>query len=205
MSRVCTDCWRDLPRTSYTSNQWYSPVGLSRCAGCVHGHPFDTPAAHQSGSGRYNNSDAAEFDEDALDNPFASGAFRWVAKGVYTSGARSGQACVLKWFKAGVVFEVEYFALDIEAVDKALEVVNRFNELNIVNKDVKINVPAVWEFVPPSSRAGQRALIEPFIQNYKKFNSNSGWNDVSGTWHQVMQALSRRCNSSLTLLTKTSD
>lgn len=56
-------------------------------------------------------------------NPFASGAFRWVAKGVYTSGARSDHACVLKWFKTGAVFEDDYFALDIKAVDRALEIV----------------------------------------------------------------------------------
>ena len=49
----------------------------------------------------------------------------------------------MKWFKTGAVFEEDYFALDIKAVDRALEIVNRFNELNIVNKTVKINVPSV--------------------------------------------------------------
>ncbi|KAH6628427.1 kinase-like domain-containing protein [Chaetomium tenue] len=190
MGRVCADCGRDLPQTSYTSNQWSKGIGMSRCAGCVHGHSFDTPALEQSDSGRYNQSNKADFDEDDLENPFASGAFRWVARGVYTSGARSGQACVLKWFKTGVVFEDEYFALDIKAVDKALEIVNRFNELNMVNKTVKINVPAVWVFQKTCSRAGQKALVEPFIQNYKKFNSNTGWMDDWGQWPQVMQALS---------------
>lgn len=203
MSRVCADCGRDLPRTSYTANQWYNPLGPSRCVGCVHGHFSDTPATQQSDSGRYNGSENATASDYDLDNPFASGSFRWVAKGVYTSGARSGEPCVLKWFKTGDVFEAEYFALDLKAVDKALEIVNRFNQLNIVNKVVKINVPSVWRFLEPASRAGQKALVEPFIQNYKKFNSNSGWNDESGPWPQVMQALSRRCNSSLTLLTKT--
>ena len=143
MGCVCADCRRDLPQTSYTSSQWSKGLGLSRCASCVHSHSSDTPATQQSDSGRYNDSDNATFSHDALNNPFASGAFRWVAKGVYTSGARSGQACVLKWFKTGAVFEEDYFALDIKAVDRALEIVNRFNELNIVNKTVKINVPSV--------------------------------------------------------------
>ncbi|KAL2178438.1 kinase-like domain-containing protein [Thermothelomyces heterothallicus CBS 202.75] len=190
MGRVCADCGRDLPQTSYTSNQWSKGLGLSRCAGCVHGHSSDTPATQQSDSGRYNDSDKANFSHDALNNPFASGAFRWVAKGVYTSGARSGQACVLKWFKTGAVFEDDYFALDIKAVDRALEIVNRFNELNIVNKTVKINVPSVWVSDKTSSRAGQKALVEPFIQNFRKFNSNTGWKDDWGAWPQVMQALS---------------
>ncbi|KAH6843290.1 kinase-like domain-containing protein [Chaetomium sp. MPI-CAGE-AT-0009] len=190
MGRVCADCGRDLPQTSYTSNQWSKGVGFSRCAGCVHGHPSDTPATHQSDSGRYNDSCRAKFLDDALDYPFASGAFRWVAKGVYISGARSGQACVTKWFKTGAVFEEDYFALDIKAVDRALEIVNSFNQLNIVNKTVKINVPTVWTFENGTSWAGQRTLVEPFIQNYKKFNSNSGWKDDWGAWPQVMQALS---------------
>lgn len=37
----------------------------------------------------------------------------------------------------------------------------------------------------------QKALIEPFIQNYHKFNSNTGWTDARTTdWSLAMQALS---------------
>ena len=194
MGRVCADCARDLPQTSYTANQWSKGVGWSRCAGCVHGHFSDNPASQQSDSGRHNNSNLATFSHDALDNPFASGAFRWVAQGSYSSGPRFRQACVAKWFKTGAVFEDDYFALDIKAVNKALELVNRFNQLNIVNKTVKINVPEVWSFEDDcrDDWAGQKVLCEPFIQDYQKFNSNTGWNDDSRAWGQVMQALSRR-------------
>ncbi|KAI5925859.1 kinase-like protein [Camillea tinctor] len=188
--RECVSCGRDLPRSSYTANQYSKGKGVSRCAGCVHGHHSDVPSASESGSGRYNNSNSAVFQTHALDNPFASGAFRWVAKGTYTSGPRSGQACVCKWFKTGAVFEADYFTLDIKAVDKALEIVNRFNDLGIVNKSVKINVPDVWVFVGGGDRAGQNYLNEPFIQNYQKFNSNTGWNDDSKAWGEAMQALS---------------
>jgi hypothetical protein len=128
---------------------------------------------------------------DALENPFASGAFRWVAKGRYISGPRNGQACVAKWFKSGAVFSDDYFTLDIKAVNKALEIVNRFNQLNIISKVIKINVPEVWHFEDGSDEwAGQRHLCEPYIQNYQKFNSNTGWNDDSTAWGEVMQALS---------------
>jgi len=159
---------------------------------CVHGHLSDSPAARQSDSGRYNHSNKSVFDNEALENPFASGAFRWVAKGRYTGGERDGQACVAKWFKTGAVFSDDYFALDIKAVDKALEIVNRFNQLNIVDKPVKINVPSVWRFTDASVEewAGQRVLCEPFIQNYQKFNSNTGWSDVRREWAQAMQAMS---------------
>jgi hypothetical protein len=192
MGRICADCGRNLPQSSYSGNQYSKGAGVSRCAACVHGYSGDNPAASQSDSGRYNNANWATHDNDDLEHPFASGAFRWVAKGRYTNGERAGQACVSKWFKSGAVFSADYFTLDIKAVDKALEIANRFNQLDIADKPVKINVPAVWRFTDDahSDWAGQRVLCEPFIENYEKFNSNTGWNDARREWAQVMQALS---------------
>jgi hypothetical protein len=193
MSRTCAACGRNLPQSSYTANQYSKGPGESRCASCVHGHKSDaTQSTRQSDSGRYNISSQGSVEHSALRNPFAQGAFRWVAKGRYTSGPRSGQACVVKWFKTGAVFSADYFTLDIKAVDKALEIVNMFNQLNVINKVVKINVSAVWSFTDNSSEewAGQKHLCEPFIQNYQKFNSNTGWSDDSMAWGEVMQALS---------------
>lgn len=188
--RECVSCGRDLPRSSFTTNQWSKGDGVSRCAGCVHGHHADLPSVPASDSGRYNVSGKASFSDQELEDPFSEGAFRWVAKGTYSSGPRKGQACVAKWFKTGAVFEEDYFTLDIKAVDKALEIVNRFNELRIVNKPIKINVPAVWTFTNSSNWAGQKVLCEPFIRHYQKFNSNTGWIDDSEAWGEVMQALS---------------
>lgn len=142
--RECVSCGRDLPRSSYTANQYAKGVGVSRCAGCVHGHHADVPSTNVSDSGRYNISNSACFPWEEIENPFAEGAFQWVAEGTYSSGSRRGQPCVIKWFKTGVVFEEDYFTLDIKAVGKALEIVNRFNDLNIIGKSIKINVPAVW-------------------------------------------------------------
>ncbi|KAE8166898.1 kinase-like domain-containing protein [Aspergillus tamarii] len=192
MNRPCAACGRSLPPTSYTASQYSKGPGVSRCASCVHGHHADTVCAEHSDSGRYNNSNTVSIPISALRNPFAQGAFRLVAKGSYTSGARKDQACAVKWFKTGAVFSDDYFTLDIKAVDKALEIVNRFNQLNIINKVVKINVPEVWYFTDDSSDGwtGQNILCEPFIQNYQKFNSNTGWIDDSRAWGEVMQALS---------------
>jgi hypothetical protein len=192
MARTCAACSRSLPRTSYTANQYSKGGGVSRCASCVHGHSRDTPSAKQSNSGRYNGSKAASFSRDALDHPFAQGGFRWVAKGTYDEGLRSGQACVTKWFKTGTVFSDDYFTLDIKAVNKALEIVNLFNQLGIVKQVIKINVAEVWTCTAdsPGDLVGSRNLLEPFIENYEKFNSNSGWSDESVGWAEVMQALS---------------
>jgi len=192
MGRVCADCHRNLPRTSYTGNQYAKPEGVSRCASCVHGHHRDVADSAPSDSGRYNDSSRAMYTYNALTYPFAAGAFRWVAKGKYTSGNRAGQASVCKWFKSGTVFEEDYFTLDIKAVDKALDIVNRFNQLNVVSKTIKVNVPEVWEFNRDCSGewAGSKTLSEPFIANYQKFNSNTGWTDTRRNWAKAMQALS---------------
>ena len=189
MGRRCATCNRDLLQSSHTANQWSKGAGGSRCARCVHRHLTAGRSGSSHQSGRYNISTQSTFNNTDLMNPFAEGAFRLVAKGKYVSGPRSGQTCIAKWFKTGAVFSAVYFSLDIKASDKALEIVNKFNQLNIVNKMVKINAPEVWTF-KHGHWAGRKVLSEPFIQNYQKFNSNSGWNDDSMTWGKVMQALS---------------
>ena len=67
------------------------------------------------------------------------------AEGEYTSGPRCGQECVAKFFKTGAVFADDYFTLDIKAIDKALDIVNRFNQFGIADKHIKINVAEVWK------------------------------------------------------------
>ena len=49
-----------------------------------------------SQTARRNNATQASFSEEALNNPFAEGAFRYVAKGKYTKGDRAGEKCVCK-------------------------------------------------------------------------------------------------------------
>ncbi|KAK3272233.1 hypothetical protein CYMTET_19457 [Cymbomonas tetramitiformis] len=125
-----------------------------------------------------------------LDNPFEEGTFRYVAKGVYTSGNRAGEECVCKWFKTGVVFEDWYFEKDLEVVDKAIEFIDEFNQAGIIDVHVRVNRPEIWRFRQGERRAGQRHLIEPFIPNFEKFNSNSGWNEPNTEIQRAMQALS---------------
>ena len=70
-------------------------------------------------SAKENLSTSASITITGMDAPFAQGAFRWVARGHYTSGPRNGQPCVAKWFKTGKVYDATYFSLDIQAVEKA--------------------------------------------------------------------------------------
>ena len=186
-NRQCASCNRVLDGSSYSNNQWRKAVGVSRCHSCVNGG-----GGGGSGGGggvdhtqtaRRNNATQASFQSYDLDHPFAEGGFRWVAKGVYAVGNRAGQACVCKWFKSGAVYEETFYDLDIKATTLALEIIGSWNQANRINRLVQINTPEVWTFQQTDSQndnwAGRKVLQEPFIQNYQKFNSNTGWADDS--------------------------
>ena len=185
LSRSCKQCGGYHDQTSYSKNQWGKGVGQSRFNGCIHGGSTKL-AGRAAETRRLNRSQRATFTQYDLDNPFASGAFRWVAKGVYTEGSREDEQCVTKWFKTGVVFEALYFALDIKASEKSCDLIQQWNAAGFTDKIIRMNMPEVWEFVD----SGQKCLQEPFIEEWQKFNSNSGWADDSTPWPRVMQALS---------------
>mmetsp|Transcript_19826 Transcript_19826/g.25861 ORF Transcript_19826/g.25861 Transcript_19826/m.25861 type:complete len:249 (-) Transcript_19826:158-904(-) len=85
-----------------------------------------------------------------------------------------------------------FFSLDIKAFQKASHIVKAFNSANFVDKLIRINEPSVWTFQDGNDQwSGSKVLQEPYVENYQKFNSNTGWNDDDETpWPQVMQALS---------------
>ena len=195
MGRCCASCGRNFEKGSYSNNQWRKGVGVSRCYACIEGgggysnSQQDNRAAQTA---RRNDATRATFTDHALQNPFAEGGFRWVAKGVYTEGTRAGDPCVCKWFKTGHVEEASFFDLDISSSDKAHDLVRLWNNRNMIDKIVKVNIPQVWSFQADYSSpvCGKKVLQEPFIDNYQKFNSNTGWADDSTPWPRVMQALS---------------
>ena len=189
---ICTGCNRYLTPLSEKTDKYSPGLGVPLCPSCDHKPHSDTPSSLERDGARYNNSSHCTIPFDSFDTPFAKGAFRFVAKGMYTEGPRKGEACAVKWFKTGAVYSEDYFALDIKAVRKALELVQLFNQSNRVNKTVKINVAQVWQILKGAKKefVGQKLLCEPFIKNYENFNSNTGWNDDTRAWGEVMQALS---------------
>ncbi|KAK0646916.1 kinase-like domain-containing protein [Cercophora newfieldiana] len=192
MNRLCVECFRRLPRTCFTSVQYAKGEGVSRCTTCVHGNHFNVTGLILSDSGRYNDSSEATIEGDGT-GQLPPTEFRCMATGLYTEGDRKGQRCVVKWFKAGSIFEQDYFSLDTKAIYKALKIVNLFNQLNISSKPITVNVPGVWIFDikhdSGEGSEGRLATIEPFIEDCRKFNSNSGWSETT-EWAKVMQALS---------------
>ena len=78
------------------------------------------------------------------------------------------------------------------AVEKALEILASWNQAGMINRVIRLNRPQVWQGMDGGAQwNGQRMLIEPYIDNYIKFNSNTGWTLADGSaWSKVMQALS---------------
>jgi len=189
VTRYCTSCSCCLNQDCYSKSQWSKGDGASRCLSCTNGSVSQNNATE---TGRCNNATRATFDDHALSNPFASGAFRWVAQGTYTEGERAGESCVCKWFKTGGVMEEHYYVTDLLASKEALHLITKWNNKNLINRMVKLNLPEVWKFTRDSnaSWSGKKVLQEPFIEKYEKFNSNSGWADDSLPWPRVMQAIS---------------
>ena len=132
---------------------------------------------------RKNNATRASF----IETKFEDGAFKIVYKGEYTEGERKGEACVVKKFKSGSVFEASFFANDLKVVAKALEIINKFNNDHVIDKTILLNEPTVWVI----RGTEENCLVEPMILNFEKFNSNSGWTPKeTSPWIEVMQALS---------------
>lgn len=137
---------------------------------------------------RNNLSDAASVHDSAV---YARGAFKLVYKGTYTSGPRQGEACAVKEFKSGSVYESHYFQTEMDVIDTAMRIIDNFNKSNTINRHIYLNQPAIWQYSEGSGpKQGQKALVEPFIDNFQKFNSNTGWSDDGTAWNQVMQAIS---------------
>jgi hypothetical protein len=56
----------------------------------------------------------------------------------------------------------------------------------VVDKPVKLNRPEVWQYAVN----GKLILIEPYIENFQKFNSNTGWvAKVDHPWIKILQVL----------------
>jgi hypothetical protein len=93
----------------------------------------------------------------------------------------------MKEFKKGCVHEKKYFDSDINAVKKAGELIEKFNDLGIVSKKVYLNEPEVWTGTQGRIH-NTKLLVEPMIKGeYFEFNSNSGY---AASDSDTMQALS---------------
>ncbi|KAJ7251145.1 kinase-like domain-containing protein [Mycena haematopus] len=133
---------------------------------------------------RLNNATHASIDTAKI---FASGTFKNVWTGTYDAGTRKGQRCVAKEFKTGSVYEDGYFKEEMNIIHQAQKVIDAWHTKKIIDRDIRLNTPAIWVY----EHTGVKILVEPMIENFEKFNSNSGWAPKSGgAWSEAMQTLS---------------
>jgi hypothetical protein len=134
---------------------------------------------------RTNTSTRAKVVDDKI---FASGTFKNVWKGVYTDGVRRGESCVAKEFKAGSVYKDHYFQEELNIVARAHIIIDHFAAAKVIsNGRIYLNSPEIWTY----DDTNEKCLTEPMIENFEKFNSNTGWAPIAGTaWVEAMQALS---------------
>jgi Alpha-kinase family len=93
-------------------------------------------------------------------------------------------------FASGSVFENSFFKKEMEVIEAAINIIQQYNDGSFIDRHIYLNQPGIWQILD-GSRVGERCLVEPFISNFQKFNSNSGWRDLDGTaWNLVMQSIS---------------
>ncbi|KAH8747128.1 kinase-like domain-containing protein [Hyaloscypha sp. PMI_1271] len=133
---------------------------------------------------RTNNSTKVAIDANKI---FASGTFKNVWQGDYTDGARKGELCVAKAFKSGSVFQSHYFEEELEIIRHSQAIIDAFAAAGVIRVRILLNIPEVWVY----DETGENILVEPMIENFEKFNSNTGWAPRTGdAWSEAMQALS---------------
>lgn len=133
----------------------------------------------------------ARIRKDDLERPYARGTFRSVARGVYTDGPRQGRRCVIKWFHGHRGSDSKAYSNDLKVTSTARQLLRRFNSEKLIPQRISLNAQDLWVFYEGGfGRKGRRVLVEPFLENYRKWNSNNGWVDTSSTWALIMQSLS---------------
>ncbi len=178
--RVCAGCGFDLNESQYSRNQWSYAVGYSRCRECVQ----EGVARDQNGfdTARTNNCTRISVN---LQNIIGSGSFRYCALGTYTGGMRTGQRCVVKYFKESWMAD-KHVDRDLDAVEKALNIITQWNQSGFSGDDIiRLNVPEPWTV------NGKQCLVEPYIDDFFKINSNTGWTTNEDSEQvDMLQALS---------------
>lgn len=158
-----------------------------RCSATRGAQLFHSPCS----SSRMNNALAARVRGTELVGPYARGRLCYVARGVYTSGERNGQICVIKWPRSRQAYLINTFEDCIRAANYILPIVRSWNAERIIDQRIRVNVPDLW--TPGTSMrrlVGRLVLVEPFIEGFHKWNSNTGWTDIRTPWGRAMQALS---------------
>lgn len=185
-TRTCVTCGLTETADHFSRRQWRKGVGRSRCYSCVQ----ELEESYVDDAAVRDANLEAHFSDDALEQPFEAGGFRWVALGHYTSGDREGEPCVAKWLIEENAYDASDYRGDMRCVHRTLDFVRAFNALGIVDIPIRVHVPSTHRFEADSALPHVVYLREPFIEGYDKWNSNSGWVNEESVFADAMQALS---------------
>jgi hypothetical protein len=130
----------------------------------------------------------AIFNVNDIQNPKMQGGFTYAAMGSYRQHSKmdNHQRCIIKWLKSGPVQSHDYYDTYMRRIIKAYDMIMTFNHEKIILEPVNIQIPSVVQL-----DSGEIVLQEPYIDEYEKWNSNSGWcNKSNDSWTLAFQALS---------------
>eukprot|EP00933_Yihiella_yeosuensis_P008423 TRINITY_DN113856_c0_g1_i1.p1 TRINITY_DN113856_c0_g1~~TRINITY_DN113856_c0_g1_i1.p1 ORF type:complete len:419 (-),score=67.06 TRINITY_DN113856_c0_g1_i1:271-1527(-) len=150
---------------------------------------------------RYANRNTGQRGEFSPKQRIGEGQYKYVVKGVYKP---SGKPNVWKFLHSGTTFSDDCFNYDIKAAEAALPLIAHFN--NYISKTfpqacVMLNIPEVWEQTNGlDGLKGQTMLVEPLIEGFAKFNSNSGASDPSALVAQALSHFSYHASDGTKLL-----
>lgn len=105
---------------------------------------------------------------------FAHGTFKDVYQRTYTEGPRKGHKCVAREFRKSSTVESQYFNDELAILARTQTIIDNFHKAKVINRDILSNTPAIWQYLEGEKKT-KLSLIEPMIENFEKFNSNSGW------------------------------
>lgn len=69
----------------------------------------------------------------------------------------------------GFNFDAVFFEEDLDCVDKAQDIIDRFNAAAVIPSFVYLNHPEVWTPFTRGRLAGVKFLVEPYIHDFTKY------------------------------------
>lgn len=141
---------------------------------------------------RHNESQDVDIDTTRV---VGSGTFKTVFPGIYKSGERKGQQCVGKVFKRSAAdpssrVAKKQFDAELDVVQRTQRIIDDFEAQGYMQpgRRLALNhhkvVNVCWPKLGPEIICPM--MVEPMIENFEKFNSNSGWVQPGHEWLQSL-------------------
>jgi len=143
---------------------------------------------------RENNASLLGVDPSFLNSPRLHGTVYDVAVGRNYDGHKAGTKCVVKWVRSDHTGcdETNHFLATRRTCHVAADMISAFSKQTCTRGyTILLNKPNIWKCNSDASCGEKKVLVEPYLSNFQKLNSNSGWvKDSPRTYEKVAHALS---------------